>query len=66
VSVSLEEKQAVIKYLSDEWTVATLAARIEDMGFVAEAARASPRPKEPRKAGGQVSILTNIYIVLAG
>ena len=38
VKVSLEEKQAVIKYLSDKWTEDTLASRIEDMGFDTEVA----------------------------
>ena len=33
--MSLEEKQAVIKYLSEHWSDATLATRIEDMGFEA-------------------------------
>ncbi len=36
--MSLEEKQAVIKYLSDKWTEDTLASRIEDMGFDTEVA----------------------------
>lgn len=33
VKVSLEDKQATIKYWSDRWTEELLATRIEDMGF---------------------------------
>jgi hypothetical protein len=36
VKVSLEDKQAVIRYLSEKWNEDALTSRIEDMGFGAE------------------------------
>ena len=36
VKVSLEDKQAVIRYLSEKWSEDALTSRIEDMGFGAE------------------------------
>ena len=42
--MSLEEKQAVIKYLSEHWSDATLASRIEEMGFEARPIRGANSP----------------------
>jgi Cu+-exporting ATPase len=49
IKVSLEEKQAVIKYLSEKWTEDALKTRIEDMGFDTEVIRErqSERPHSP-------------------
>jgi copper chaperone CopZ len=56
VKVSLEEKQAVIKYLSDKWTEDTLASRIEDMGFDTEVAtRGHKSPTAAASASKTVS-----------
>ena len=51
IKVSLEEKQAVIKYLSEKWTEDALKTRIEDMGFETEVIRGRQQPEQPHSPG---------------
>ena len=51
IKVSLEEKQAVIKYLSEKWTEDALKTRIEDMGFETEVIRDRQPEQQPHSPG---------------